>query len=79
MAQGKRPTIDAVRVALGNMGSKSTIYYYLKEFEEKPKATLERLIEPLARLVHGLSEQLQVEADEQLTWAQAQFSMEKTI
>ncbi|OOG14338.1 DNA-binding protein [Pseudomonas sp. C9] len=49
LAQGKRPTIDAVRVALGNMEFKSTIYHYLKELEEKPKATLERLTEPLAR------------------------------
>ena len=77
LAQGKRPTIDAVRIALGNTGSKTTISHYLKELEEKPKATLERLTEPLAHLVLGLSEQLQVEAEEQLTKAQAQFSLEK--
>lgn len=77
LAQGQRPTIDAVRIALGNTGSNTTISHYLKELEDKPKATLERLTEPLARLVHGLSEQLQVEADAQLTQAQAQFSLEK--
>ncbi|WP_454834589.1 DNA-binding protein [Pseudomonas lini] len=78
LAQGKRPTIDAVRIALGNTGSKTTISHYLKELEEKPKATLERLTEPLAHLVLGLSEQLHVEAEEQLTKVQAQFCLENT-
>lgn len=78
LAQGKRPTINAVRNALGNTGSKTTISHYLKELEEKPQATLERLTEPLAQLVHGLSEQLQVEANEQLIRAQAQFFQEKS-
>jgi DNA repair exonuclease SbcCD ATPase subunit len=78
LAQGKRPTIDAVRVALGNTGSKTTISHYLKELEEQPKATLERLSEPLAQLVLSLSEQLHVEAEAQLTKAQAQFSLENS-
>lgn len=78
LAQGKRPTINAVRNALGNTGSKTTISHYLKELEEKPQATLDRLTEPLAQLVHGLSEQLQIEANEQLIRAQAQFSQEKS-
>lgn len=77
LAQGKRPTIDAVRVALGNTGSKTTISHYLKELEEKPKATLERLTEPLAHLVLTLSAQLRVEVEEQLIEAQAQFTQEK--
>lgn len=76
LAQGKRPTIDAVRIALGNTGSYTTISHYLKELEDKPKATLERLSEPLAQLVLSLSEQLHAEAEEQLTQAQAQFSLE---
>lgn len=78
LAQGKRPTIDAVRIALGNTGSKTTISHYLKELEEKPKPTLERLSEPLAKLVLGLSEQLQAESAEQLTRVQAQLSLDKT-
>jgi len=78
LAQGQRATIDAVRIALGNTGSKTTISHYLKELEEKPKVTLDRLTEPLAHLVLSLSEQLQIEAEEELTKAQAQFSMEKT-
>ncbi|MFN6505802.1 DNA-binding protein [Xanthomonas translucens pv. translucens] len=29
--QGKHPSVDAVRVALSNTGSKTTIHRYLKE------------------------------------------------
>ena len=35
VAQGKHPSVDAVRVALGNTGSKTTIHRYLKELEEE--------------------------------------------
>ena len=35
LAQGKRPSVDAVRVALGNTGSKTTIHRYLRELEEE--------------------------------------------
>jgi chromosome segregation ATPase len=34
IAQGRHPSVDAVRVALGNTGSKTTIHKYLKELEE---------------------------------------------
>lgn len=37
-AQGKHPSVDAVRVALGNTGSKTTIHRYLKELEEEERA-----------------------------------------
>ena len=33
VAQGKHPSVDSVRVALGNTGSKTTIHKYLKELE----------------------------------------------
>ena len=33
LAQGKHPSVDALRVALGNTGSKTTIHRYLKELE----------------------------------------------
>jgi hypothetical protein len=35
LAQGKHPSIDAVRAELGNTGSKTTIHRYLKELEEE--------------------------------------------
>lgn len=33
VSEGRRPSIDAVRAALGNTGSKTTIHKYLREIE----------------------------------------------
>ena len=38
-AQGRHPSIDAIRVELGNTGSKATIHRYLKEIEEEEGGT----------------------------------------
>ena len=35
LAKGTNPSVDAVRVELGNTGSKTTIHKYLKELEEE--------------------------------------------
>ena len=35
LAQGRYPSIDAVRAELGDTGSKTTIHRYLKEIEEE--------------------------------------------
>ena len=35
LARGENPSIDAVRVELGNTGSKTTIHRYLKELDAK--------------------------------------------
>ena len=59
LARGEHPSIDAVRVELGNTGSKSTIHRYLKELEseavsrETPPATLS---EQLTELIQQLAE-----------------------
>lgn len=65
LARGEHPSIDAVRVELGNTGSKTTIHRYMKELEaidqgrgEAPLA----LSEQLANLVNQLADQLQEEA-----------------
>ncbi|RFC01393.1 integrase, partial [Klebsiella michiganensis] len=42
LAQGHHPSIDAIRIALGNTGSKTTIHRYLKELEEEEGAALNR-------------------------------------
>ena len=34
LARGEHPSIDAVRIEMGNTGSKTTIHRYLKELEE---------------------------------------------
>lgn len=38
LARGQHPSIDAVRVELGNTGSKSTIQRYLKELGAREQA-----------------------------------------
>lgn len=70
IAQGRNPSIDAVRIELGNTGSKVTIHRYLKEIEEeeglKTKGRGVALSEALQSLTQKLAEQLQVEADQQV-------------
>jgi hypothetical protein len=72
LAQGKHPSVDAVRVALGNTGSKTTIHRYLKELEaEEGPARLNALSEALQDLVARLAGQLQAEAEERIAAAEA--------
>ncbi len=72
LAQGRHPSVDAVRVELGNTGSKTTIHKYLKELDEEdgdlPKITLS---DSLQDLVSRLAGQLQMEADAKLAAALA--------
>jgi chromosome segregation ATPase len=68
IAQAMYPSIDAVRMALGNTGSKTTIHKYLKELEEEEgggprKASIS---EALQDLVERLAARLQEEAHEQI-------------
>ncbi|HBO1414555.1 DNA-binding protein [Pseudomonas aeruginosa] len=65
LARGERPSIDAVRIELGNTGSKTTIHRYLKELEaaEHGRVAAPALLsEQLANLVAQLAAQLQDEA-----------------
>ncbi len=68
LTRGEHPSIDAVRIELGNTGSKSTIHRYLKELEES-EAKQERvptslsdeliaLIEPMAARLRGEAEEI---------------------
>ena len=66
LAQGKHPSVDAVRVALGNTGSKTTIHKYLKELEEEGSGAdggKASISEALQDLVERLAGQLQDEAN----------------
>lgn len=73
LAQGKHPSVDAVRVALGNTGSKTTIHRYLKELEaEEGPARQTALSDALQDLVARLAGQLQAEAQERIAAAEAQ-------
>lgn len=66
ISQGKNPSIDALRIALGNTGSKTTIHKYLKELEEEdgsPEGRKIGISEALQDLVARLATQLQEEAN----------------
>lgn len=66
LAQQINPSVDAVRVALGNTGSKTTIHKYLKELDDDGNGaagTHITLSEALQDLVSRLAMQLQAEAD----------------
>ena len=65
-AQGKHPSVDAVRVALGNTGSKTTIHRYLKELEEEDGQGVGAKVavsEALQDLVGRLAARLHEEAE----------------
>ncbi|MGF6536829.1 multidrug efflux pump subunit AcrA (membrane-fusion protein) [Paraburkholderia youngii] len=69
LAQGQHTSIDAIRIALGNTGSKTTIHRYLKELEEDEGASLTRagsLSDTMvARLAARLHEEAQALVDQQ--------------
>lgn len=75
IAQGKHPSVDAVRVALGNTGSKTTIHKYLKELGEAEGDADGRKVsisEALQDLVARLAAQLQEEGDARIAAVEAQ-------
>ena len=79
LAQGQHPSIDAIRIALGNTGSKTTIHRYLKELEEEEGAALNRagstsdaILDLVGRLAARLHEEAQAVVDQQATTAASQ-------
>lgn len=81
LARGENPSIDAVRIELGNTGSKTTIHRYLKEIEDfdpRPRASKERLSDELTELVAGLLERMTEEGGEALAYAQARFDEQRS-
>ncbi|WP_253277120.1 DNA-binding protein [Pseudomonas fluorescens] len=58
LARGQHPSIDAVRVELGNTGSRTTISRYLKEIEELSGPVLEPRERFSAELQHFMSRML---------------------
>ncbi len=66
LAMGRMPTIDAIRLELGNTGSKTTIQRYVKEIEEESggvTGTKVSVSEAIQDLVGRLAGQLNEEAD----------------
>lgn len=79
MAQGRHPSLDAIRIELGNTGSKSTIQKFLKEIEEEESGKTGGKVavsEAIQDLVLRLAERLQDEADARIAQLNAQHSRE---
>ena len=79
LAQGKHPSVDALRVELGNTGSKSTIHRYLKELEEKEEQGLGAKVavsDALQDLIGRLAGRLHEEAEAVVTQAQQRFEVQ---
>ncbi|WP_176506277.1 MULTISPECIES: DNA-binding protein [Pseudomonas] len=77
IARGEYPSIDAVRIELGNTGSKTTIHRYLKELEGPKPVALQgqaALSDSLTRLVSQLAAQVQEEGDARIEQAEAAFN-----
>ncbi len=75
IAQSQYPSIDAVRMALGNTGSKTTIHKYLKELEEEEGAGPQKasISDALQDLVERLAGRLHEEANAGIAHAREQL------
>jgi chromosome segregation ATPase len=65
IAQGRHPSLDAIRIELGNTGSKTTIHKYLKELEEEQGFATNGQVsvsEAILKLVERLAMQLEAES-----------------
>ncbi len=80
LSLGRYPSVDAIRIELGNTGSKSTIHKYLKELEEEgetPCVAASSISETLQHLVANLASQLQEEADKRVMEIQAKAAQQE--
>lgn len=80
LARGENPSIDAIRVELGNTGSKTTIHRYLKELEDAERgrdAASIPLSEQLANLVGQLADQLKEDAQAVVAQEREQLARER--
>lgn len=80
LARGQHPSIDAVRVELGNTGSKTTIHRYLRELEATEVARCKSplgLSEQLTNLVSQLAEQVQEETRASVAEERAALALER--
>jgi hypothetical protein len=77
LARGEHPSIDAVRIEMGNTGSKTTIHRYLKELDEtdtRSNAPQAEIGDELTELVSRLAQRLQEQAHALVDQAQAAFT-----
>jgi len=82
LARGEHPSIDAVRIEMGNTGSKTTIHRYLKELddgEQRLGAPQEQIDDELTGLVTRLAQRLKEQAQEPIDRAEAAFEAQKKL
>ena len=80
LARGENPSIDAVRIEMGNTGSKTTIHRYLKELDDSENRltiTEAPIDDELGELVARLAQRLKEKAQEPIDLALAQFEQHK--
>ncbi len=80
LARGENPSIDAVRIEMGNTGSKTTIHRYLKELDESENRlsiTEAPIDAELGELVARLAQRLKEKAQEPIDQALTQFEQHK--
>jgi chromosome segregation ATPase len=78
IARGENPSIDAVRIEMGNTGSKTTIHRFMRELDESDEAVSPAQIDgELLSLVGRLAGRLREQAQEHLDEAQARLDAEK--
>lgn len=76
IARGEHPSIDAVRIEMGNTGSKTTIHRHLRELDESDSRTGQpgaEIGEELTELVARLAQRLDGQAQERVEHAQTAF------
>lgn len=81
LVRGVYPSIDAVRVEIGNTGSKTTIARYLKQLEAPgaDAAPRERMSAALRGVVESLLDQVQEEGNQAFLEARAEFEHERKL
>ncbi|RMV06506.1 Cointegrate resolution protein T [Pseudomonas coronafaciens pv. coronafaciens] len=76
LARGDNPSIDAVRIEMGNTGSKTTIHRYLKELDNAHAPTPD-INEELSTLVAHLAQRLDEQAQERIDQAYDEHQTER--
>ncbi|WP_282351872.1 DNA-binding protein [Pseudomonas sp. PS01303] len=81
LMRGVYPSIDAVRVEIGNTGSKTTIARYLKQLESAGSEAnpRERMSGALRGVVESLLDQVQEEGSQAFLEARAEFEHERKL
>lgn len=74
VAQGRHPSIDAVRTALGDTGSKTTIHKYMREIDAEEGAVNQSASDAILGLVGQLASQLKQEASGEVETIKAEMA-----